>query len=130
MKTKKVEIDGKEVEVREFIVADIEGLFAGGKGGIEAIADAITGAVSGTKRLLALCCPLTEAEISKLGINAYSRLVEAMKELNSDFFAICRRDLAELGRLLASSQAGMTATSKGEEGAPGRSSTPGLSTGS
>jgi hypothetical protein len=104
---KKIEIDGEEIAVRELTVGDLENLFAAGSDkktagkGIEIIADAITGGVTGTKKLLALCTSLEEAEIDKLGVNAYSLLVAAMKELNADFFEIYRRDLTELGKLMA-----------------------------
>ena len=104
---KKIEIDGEEINVRELTVGDLEDLFSAGADkkttgkGIEIIADAITGGVTGTKKLLALCTSLEEAKIDKLGVNAYSLLVAAMKELNADFFEIYRKDLVTLGRLMA-----------------------------
>ena len=104
---KKIKIEGEEFAVRELTVGDLENLFAAGSDkktagkGIETIADAITGGVTGTKKLLALCTSLEEAEIDKLGVNAYSLLVAAMKELNADFFEIYRRELTELGKLMA-----------------------------
>jgi len=104
---KKIQIDGDEVAVRELTVGDLEDLFGAGSDnkttgkGIETIADAIIGGVTGTKRLLAFCTSLEAAEIDNLGVNAYSQLVTAMKELNADFFETYRRDLTELGRLMA-----------------------------
>jgi hypothetical protein len=118
MENKKVNIKGKQVEVQEFTVESIEKFFSENENPIHIVADVIIGGISGTRKMLTLCTSFTEAEISTLGVNAYSRLSTAMKEVNADFFAVYRKDLSELAKLMA-----VTPETKKTEEHPGSSST-------
>ncbi|MBN1253992.1 MAG: hypothetical protein JXA50_01795 [Deltaproteobacteria bacterium] len=107
MKTKKVQLEDREVEVRRFLATQIEEFFAEDEGksdkekqAFSLVADVVVGGFKGTRKFLTLCTDLSEGEITKLDMEEYSLLVEAMKELNPNFFAQYRSTLTAMGRAL------------------------------
>jgi hypothetical protein len=102
MKTKKVEVNGKNVEVRQFVMADIEELFSEGNESkaTDIITDSIIGRPRGLRHLLALCTPYTSEEILGMGASDFARLVMAMREVNADFFEMFRSQMMYLGKIM------------------------------
>lgn len=118
MQTKKIKINGKDVEMREILVAAVEEIFSDPQVGIDIITDVMIGKPQGEIKLLIHCTDLTEEEIGKLGFGEFTRLVEAMKEVNPDFFAIYQKQMERLEQFM--SRRGPSATPEPAIGSSGK----------
>lgn len=83
---KTVEIDGREIVVRELKTSQVIDLLEGGDQQI--MVGLIAGFPSDLRKALKLCVDLTPEELDAVteGINNFSLLEAAMREVNADFF--------------------------------------------
>jgi len=100
-KQKVVEVGGKKVTVRELTVEQILGLYEDPQG-FEFLAAATLGHPRAMLRLLEMACEVPEGTtIQELcqGVNAYSELVAALREVNANFFKILPQELAAIRKM-------------------------------
>lgn len=100
---KTLEVDGKDIIVKELKTADVIELLEG-KEGIELLIGVNSGLPSDMKKLLKKSVDMSEEEFEALteGINAFSILEQAFREVNSDFFVFLQ---ARVNGLLNSAEA-------------------------
>jgi hypothetical protein len=109
MQKKTIEVDGKKVEVRQFIMEDLEEAFPDIQKSIDLLVDFLSGELKALRQLLSFCTDFATDELRKMGANDFARLVAAMKEENAVFFAMWQQQLIELGRLRALTRSGTSA---------------------
>jgi len=108
MQKKTIKVGDKDVEVRQFLMVDLEEPIGDGQKSIDLLVDYLAGSPAVIRRLLALCTDFAEADLKKIGANDFALLARAMREMNTDFFAMWRERLialAELKMLLPGSSA-------------------------
>ncbi len=97
-KQKAVEVEGKKVTVRELTVEQILELYEDPQG-FELLAAATLGHPRAMLRLLEMACEVPEGTTVKelcQGVNAYSDLVAALREVNASFFRTLPVELAAI----------------------------------
>lgn len=85
---KVITLDGKQITVRELKTADVIKLFET-EDGNQMLIELIVGFPSAVKKIIPYAVDLPGEELEELteGVNNYSLIEEAFKEVNSDFFA-------------------------------------------
>ncbi|MFA6054043.1 MAG: hypothetical protein WC769_01585 [Thermodesulfovibrionales bacterium] len=89
-KEKIIQIDGKSVTVKELRAADVIELIEGvGSDGINILVGVQAGMPSDMKKLMAKGVDMSSEEFEDLveGINGFTAVEQAFKEVNADFFA-------------------------------------------
>jgi hypothetical protein len=92
-----VEIDGKEITVREMKTSDVIQLFESDEG-VRLLVGIAAGLPSDTRKLIEKSLDLPAEQIADLfdGINNYSIIETKFREVNADFFVSLPRKIEEL----------------------------------
>lgn len=94
-KEKQTKIGDRKIVVRELSVGEIEEMYHT-EGGIEALAGFFRGDHEYIPAIAEKCSDLSLDEIREMGVMEYKQLLEALREVNADFFVIWRGELAIL----------------------------------